>query len=93
MKNAFTKALKIFKYLFILFTFLYWIGVIIDDWTFIENYWETNWIDYLKIWSLYFLVFSLVFSFYYWIISSVIILVFHKIIKPMKEKKLATTKY
>ena len=89
IKKAFNKALKIFKYSFIIFTFVYWIGVIIDDWIFIKKYWNTNWEEYIQIWVLYFIAISMALSFYFWIVSSIIILVYHKIIKPLKEKKRA----
>lgn len=86
MKEAFIKSLKIFKYLFLLFTLVYWIGIIIDDWVFIEKYWKTNLLEYLFSWFLYFLVFSLVFSVYFWIITSLIILIYHKIIKQLSNR-------
>ena len=86
MKKSFKKALKYFKYLFLLFIPIYWIGVIIDDWKFIEKYWEINWIQYLGIWTLYFIVFALILSIYYWGIISVIILIYHKIIRQIQRK-------
>ena len=87
MKESFKKAWKIFKYLFLLFTLVYWIGVIIDDWVFIEKYWETNWLEYIGIWMMYFLVYSLAFSFHYWSIVVILILIYQKIIKPRKDRK------
>ena len=87
MKKLFNKAWKIFKYLFLLFTLIYWAGAIIDDWVFIEKYWATNWIDYLTIWGIYYLLFSLGFSFYYWIICTISIIIYNKVLKPRKAKK------
>ena len=86
MKAAFKKTWIVFKYLFLLFALIYWVVVIIDDWAFIEQYWATNWLEYLRIWALYFLAYSLAFSFYFWSISAVSILVYHKIIKRRKDK-------
>lgn len=86
MKDSYKKAWKIFKYLFLLFALIYWVGVIIDDWVFIEKYWETNWLEYIGIWMRYFLAFSLTLSFYYWLIGTILILINQKIIKPIKVK-------
>jgi hypothetical protein len=87
MKASFRKALKLFKYSTILFSIVYWIYIVIDDYVFIENYWTTNWAEYLGLWTLYFLVYFLAFSFYFWLITTTIILTYHKIIKPIKDKK------
>lgn len=81
MKNSFKKALKLFKYLSILFSIIYWIYIIYDDWHFIENYWDTNWLQYIGIWIMYFIAYFLAFTFYYWLTASIVILVYHKIIK------------
>jgi hypothetical protein len=86
MKKAFSKGLIIFKYLFIVFSIIYWIGIIIDDWVFIEKYWRTNWLQYIGIWTTWFLVYSLGLSLYYWGITAIIILINYKIIKPIKKK-------
>lgn len=81
MKDSFKKALTFFKYLSILFSVGFWIYMIIDDWCFIEKYWDTNWLESIGIWILYFIAYFLAFTFYYWLTASVIILVYHKIIK------------
>jgi len=86
MKMSFKMALKIFKVLFIIYTILYWIWIIIDDWIFIEKYWRTNWLEYIGIWTLYFIVFAIVLSIYYWGIIGIAILVYHKIIQPIRRK-------
>ena len=86
MKKSFSKALVIFKYIFIVFSLIYWVGVIIDDWVFIEKYWKTNWLQYLGIWMAYFITFSITFSLYYWGIATVFILIYHKIIQPINRK-------
>ncbi len=86
MRIAIKKAFKIFKYLSVLFTLVYWIGVIIDDYVFIEKYWDTHWLEYIGTWSLFFLIYFLVFSFYFWFISLTIILIYHKLIKRTKKQ-------
>lgn len=91
MEASFRKAFKVFKYLSILFTVAYWIYIVIDDFVFIEKYWNTYWLEYLSGWTIYFLVYFLGFSFYFWIISVMLILIYHKIIKPAKNKRLSQT--
>ncbi|HSY60996.1 MAG TPA: hypothetical protein VK796_03925 [Cytophaga sp.] len=80
MKYSIKVALRIFIYLSIAFTVVYWIYILIDDKVFIEKYWATNWFDYLGIWTLYFLAYFLGFSFYYWVIAFSIVFIYHKII-------------
>ncbi len=46
MKNSFKKALNIYKYLAILFSIAFWIYMVIDDYIFIEKFWNKprrNW--------------------------------------------------
>ncbi|MDB5258236.1 MAG: hypothetical protein JWM14_2931 [Chitinophagaceae bacterium] len=81
MRQSFKKAFLIFKYLALAFTIGYWIYVVIDDYNFIRQYWTDNWLDYLTIWAMYFLSYFLTFSVYYWVISIVVILVYHKLMK------------
>ena len=81
MKTAFIKAWKVFMYLFLLFTLLYWAGVIVDDWVFIQNYWATNWPEYLEIWALYFLVYALAFTAFFWGVVTVAIVFYTKVIR------------
>ena len=72
MKYLILKTWKIYKALIFLLSIIYWIGVIIDDWGFIEKYWSTNWLDYIKIWTLWYLVYAIFFSLIYWIIGGII---------------------
>jgi uncharacterized membrane protein YecN with MAPEG domain len=76
MKQSLKKAATIFKYLFVLFTIIFWIGVVIDDYSLIQNYWKSNWSGYLETWFLYFITFSAAFTFYYWTAAIIIILIF-----------------
>ena len=68
MKNSINKTFKIFKYLSIIFTIVYWFFMLIDDLAF------TNWLDYLKFSTFYYLIYSMVFSVVFWITSLAIIL-------------------
>ena len=81
MKNAFKKALTLFKYLFALFSIVFWIYMINDDWIFIEKY-GFHWTKDILEWARwYFSYFVLGFTLYYWLITSVLILIYHKLIK------------
>jgi len=82
IKNAFLKSLKIFKYLSIIFTVAFWIYMIYDDYIFIEKYRLS--LEYIRLWFLWYLVYFLGFAIYFWIINSVIILVYYKLIKRTK---------
>lgn len=84
MKEGFKKAGKIFKYLAILFTIAYWVFIVIDDWVFIENYWTERWAEYIGIWFIWFLIYFLTLSFYYWGISTIVILIYYKLIQRNK---------
>ena len=81
MKKSIWKIFRIFKYLVILFTIGYWIYIVIDDYVFIEKYWSTNWLESIGLWALYYLVYLLGFTIYYWVISLIVILIYHKLIK------------
>ncbi len=77
MKNSFGKALNIFKYLSIVFTVLFWIYAIYDDYVFIEKYGFR--LDALGLWFVWYLVYFLAFTLYYWVISSSFIFIYHKL--------------
>ena len=76
----------IYELLKIIVWYIYWIYILNDDNELIEQYWETNWREYLSIWIGYFLGYFAVFSFYYWLIVSAIILIYHKIYRPFKKQ-------
>lgn len=85
LKKAFKKARSIFIYLTILFTTIYWLFIIYDDWVFIEKYWSENWLEYIGILVLWFLLYFITFSIYYWTIAIILILTYYKFI--FKNKK------
>lgn len=78
MKNAFRKTLTIFKYLAILFTVLFWVYMFYDDIVFIKKYGFE--LEYVGLWCLWFLGNFLVFTIYFWGISLLGILIYHKYI-------------
>jgi hypothetical protein len=82
MKNSFGKALNIFKYLSIVFTVLFWIYAIYDDYVFIEKYGLR--LDALGLWFVWYLVYFLAFTLYYWVISSSFIFIYHKLANRTK---------
>ncbi len=86
MNLAFSKALIAFKYLTILFSIIYWIFIVIDDWVFIVKYGTTNWLECLGIWMLYYLIFLLAFSFYFWVVAASFILIYSKLIMPVWKR-------
>jgi hypothetical protein len=82
MKTNFKTALKIFKYLAVIFTILFWIYMIYDDYIFVEKYGIT--MEGIGMWFMWYLVYFMGFTFYFWTISSIIILIKNKIIKQKK---------
>jgi len=74
--------------LILLFTIIYWIGIIIDDWGFIEKYWSTNWDSYILTWTVWYFIYAIYFSILYWLIGGVISLIVYLYTK--KRKKLFT---
>lgn len=87
MKNGFKRALKIFKYLVFVFSIVYWIVIVIDDWVFIEKYWTEKWARYIGGWFVWYSIFFLTFSIYYWIIATIIIMIYFKLILRRKTKE------
>lgn len=82
MKNAFKKALNIFKYLAIIFTVAFWIYMIYDDFIFIEKYGLR--LENIGLWFMWYFIYLLGFAFYFWAIASITILIYHKIEKRKK---------
>lgn len=84
MEKGFKKALTIFKYLTILFAVVYWIGIVIDDWVFIQEYGTENWAVYIGIWLVWFLIYFFGFSTYYWGIAFILIFIYFKLFQKIK---------
>lgn len=82
MKNSFKKALKIFKCLAIVFSVVFWLYMVYDDFVFIEQYGLK--LEYIERWLQWFLVYFLAFALYFWGIATLVILAYHKIVKPAR---------
>jgi hypothetical protein len=78
-KNSFKNALKVFKYLTVLFSIAFWFYIFFDDYVFTKKY-GIN-IEGIRIWLAYFFIYLLGFAFYFWLISSTVILIYHKLLK------------
>ena len=87
MDKPLGKAYKIYKYSLILFTIVYCVYVIIDDYNFIVKYWEDSWLMYLGVWFMYYIVYLVVFIICFWIPIAVIMSIYHKVIKPRKKNR------
>ena len=86
MNRSYKIALRVYKYSAILATLIYCIYMVIDDYVFIEKYWDEHWLQYLGIWGLYFLVYFVIFSLYFGLASMAVILIYHKVIKRYSSK-------
>ncbi len=88
MKALFKKAFTFYKYAALLFTVIYWVYLLVDDWIFIEKYSSSmstiQKLDHLAVWMVYFAVYFLSFTIYYWLIALVSISVYHLWIKRTK---------
>ncbi len=81
MKASFRKAWTIYKYLVLTLAPIFLIGMVIDDWVFVEKYWSKNWFEYISSWLLYCLVYGVAFSIYFWISAFAMVMVYHRIFK------------
>lgn len=79
------KTWKVYKVLILLFSIIYWIGIVIDDWVFIEKYWSTNWDSYILTWSAWYFLYLIYFSILFWLIGGVISLVVYLYTKNRKK--------
>jgi hypothetical protein len=61
--------------------------IVIDDWVFVVKYWSENWLQMIGGWLLWCLIIGIVLSIYYWIVVSVLILLYYQLIKPKKTLK------
>ncbi len=82
MNHFFKIAFKTYKYLSIVFAVLFWIYAIYDDYVFIEKYGLK--LDSLGLWFVWYLVYFMAFTLYFWVISSLVIFIYHKLVKPTK---------
>lgn len=83
MKNSIRKAFVIFKYTFLVFTIAFWIYTIIEEYERIKEYGAES-ILYLVY---YYVAYLIAISMYFWVISFVGILVYHKLIKKHRSTR------
>lgn len=74
MKRSINIALKIYKYLLVLYSIVFWVYVIIDDHVFIEKNGSTHWLEYFGIWLLYFFGYLIALSIYFWLVTWMVII-------------------
>jgi len=86
MRSSLKKALRIYKYVAVLFSVIYWIYIVIDDYGLIETYWPEHLLEYLGLWIVYFLIYLVGFSFYFWVAAIVIIFIDYRIIKQAQRR-------
>jgi hypothetical protein len=67
-------ALRFYKYGSIVFTMGYSVYILIDDYSLIIRFGGTYWAEYLALWLVYFTMYFVVFSFFYWTMIAVGIL-------------------
>ena len=82
MKNTLGRTFRVFKYLAIIFTVVFWIYMIYDDFIFIEKYGLR--LEYIGLWFIWYFVYLFEFAFCFWIITLIIILIYHKVVKRRK---------
>ena len=85
MKACFNKARKIYVVLSVLFTIAFLLYAIIDDWAFFEKFGKEILLDHLASWTIWYLIYLLAFSLYYWLGVTVLILIYYKVILRKKS--------
>lgn len=83
VKGSIKIAVKIYKYLVVLFTIGYWVVIVIDDTFFIQKYWASEWLTYMSVWASYFLINLISFSLIYWVLSIIGVFIYEKLIKSV----------
>ena len=76
-KINFLAAFKVFKYLFIAFSTIYWIYIIVDDFAFFKKWSDglpDDWAILIGLQLAYYLIYSLVLAFCFWMIATVFVL-------------------
>ncbi len=89
MKKAFTIALKYFKYYLLVLTIVIIFLLVADNWNYYKKYWNIRWFDYLKTWSTWLILYAFLYSILYWLVATVVIIVYYKIIKPLQNREKA----
>jgi hypothetical protein len=86
MKSSFKSALRYFKYASLVFLTIYWIYIAIDDYVFIGQISGlSDFGQFIGYQFLFLLGYFLGFSFYFWLITLIVILIYHKMYKRTKK--------
>ena len=86
MRNSFKIAFRYFKYATILFTISYSVYIVYDDYIFINKIIDfADFGQFAGVELMWFLVYFLGLSFYYWLTICVGIFIYHKLYKPIKD--------
>lgn len=86
MKDRIKQVFKVYKYLSVIFFLSYWIYIVVDDYIFIEKYWQSHWLEYLGLWTFYFFMYFIGFSSYFWIAAVLVIIIYLKCSKAINRK-------
>jgi len=92
MKNSINIAFKIYKYLLVLYSIIFWVYIIIDDYEFIKKYWSTNWLKYIEGWLIYFLIYLIGLSIYFWLGTLMVAIIISSFKKFSIRNKTGNTK-
>jgi hypothetical protein len=76
-KNA-ARAWRIYKYLSLIYAVGFLVWMLIDDYVLYSVYWRSAWAMYLQVWFMYLLAYLIIFSFFYWLIAGVVLVVYRK---------------
>lgn len=79
-------GIKIYKYLSAIFIITCLIWFVIDDYVFLQYFWD-SWVMYLTIWGAYIMIYFIAFSMVYWGVVLSSIFIYKKIVEPLKQGK------
>lgn len=87
MIDSFKIALRYFKYAAMLFLISYSIYIIYDDYVFIKKISSfSDFVSTLAVELWWLMSYFIGLSIYYWLIASAVILIYHKLYKPYRNK-------
>lgn len=77
MNKKFKLAWRIYKYLVLLWTIAYPIYALIDDWNLMQDREGSmeDWYIFILVWGVYFVLYLVVFSIFYWAATYIIVLI------------------
>lgn len=84
MRESFKKALRLYKWLTIIFIIGFTVYLLVDDFSFWSTYPKSNLPEMLLNASIWLLIYTIMYSVYYWLIITGCILIYNRMIKPKK---------